>query len=262
MISERSVSTMWLTLFVCVGMLFIPVMILSQVSPEEIGTAVQHSKTGKLNIRDATILAGAGAVEALPALEASYKQAENDDDRRILASALVRLRDPDDRYWKSLRDQVSVTLNDDIPDSNFSVSQNKMVLHSPELQAWANAHNVSFETASYDARIEYPARILSLANTGDGRAITLLRKSLGSRNFLIAAFAAKGLALLSDESSIHQIISNAGRAPEQYRSLVAQALVYFDTEQAQRAANQLMATSEVEAERQARRSGKRALGYE
>lgn len=253
---------MWLDLFVCAGIFFIPVAMLSQVSPEEIGTAVQHSKSGRVNTRDATVLAGAGAVEAIPAIEKSYKQADNDDDRQILASALVRLRDPDDRYWNALRDQASVALDDDIPDSYFSVSQNRMVLHSPELQAWANAHNVSFETASYDAWIAYPGRILSLASTGDGRAITLLRKSLTSRNFLIVAFAAKGLALLSDESSIHQIISDAGKAPEQYRSVVAQALVYFDTEQAQRAADQLMATSEVEAERQARRSGKRAVGYE
>jgi hypothetical protein len=69
-----------------------------------------------------------------------------------------------------------------------------MTSHSPELQAWADAHNVSVNTAWQYASSDIPGKVLQLATTGDPRGIPLLRRALHSRNYVIVAYAAKGLA--------------------------------------------------------------------
>lgn len=251
-----------LSLLVCLMMLLSLKPLFSQATSEELGAALQHAKKGELSSLDARLIANAGAVEAVPALEKSFSQTSDVDEKARFASALVKLRDPDEVYWRFLKDQVVTVLESQIPDSNFSISQSRMVDRSPELQAWADLHHVSLETAFYDATLMYPGKILLLGDTGDVRGLPLLRRALASQDFMIVAFAAKGLALLSDKESVPEIVRAAGKAPEGLKEVIAQALIYFDDAQAQQVADQLLTPSKAALERQARAHGRGVFGYE
>ena len=72
------------------------------------------------------------------------------------------------------------------------------------------------------------------------RGIPLLRRALQSHNYLIVAWAAKGLAQIQDKQSIPLIVAAVQRAPTEYNSLIAESLVYFDDAQAQSAVDTYM----------------------
>jgi HEAT repeat protein len=109
---------------------------------------------------------------------------------------------------------------------------------SPELVAWAKDHHLSPGEAAENAMTRTPAPVAFLAMTGDLRGIPILRQALSSPNFLIQAFAAKGLALVQDKESIPLIIEACRKAPADVSVAIAQALPYFDDDPlAQRAAN-------------------------
>jgi HEAT repeat protein len=131
----------------------------------------------------------------------------------------------------------------------------------PDLQIWADAHNVSVNTAGIYARYDYPTKVLALAMTGDPRGIPLFQRALQSRNYLIVAFAAKGLAQIQDRQSIPLIIAAAKKAPTGYNTLIAEALVYFDDAQAQSAVDTYMPKEKVAMDREARSRGKGIFGW-
>ena len=250
-----------LSLFVCTAL--IPTRAAqAQASSAEVETALQHARAGELNGRDIVVIANASAVEAVPALKKQYRETNDLDTKVSIASALVKLRDPDNSYWNLLNDQAAVVLDSRIPDSNFSMSQGKMMVRSPELQAWATAHHFTLETAFQYARLIYPGRIISLAVTGDSRALPILRRALGSQDFLVVAFAAKGLALLSDRDSIFPIIAAAHKAPAGADAVIAQALIYFDDPGAQQAADAILPHGQAALEREARARGGGVFGYD
>jgi hypothetical protein len=84
-----------------------------------------------------------------------------------------------------------------------------------------------------------------LARTGDARGLAMLRRGLSSRNDLIRALAAKGLALLEGRDSVPAIIAACGTAPAQAAELVARALVFFDDPRAQAAADTYIKDADV-----------------
>lgn len=70
----------------------------TQATSEELGVNLQHAKTGELNGRNMVVIADAGAVEAAPALKKKFRQTNDLDTKVTIASALVKLGDPDDVY--------------------------------------------------------------------------------------------------------------------------------------------------------------------
>jgi HEAT repeat protein len=80
--------------------------------------------------------------------------------------------------------------------------------------------------------------VLFLAETGDPRAIPLLRRALVSPNFLIQVEGVQGLTDLQDKASIPFIIAACRNAPAELASALAGFLVEFDDPQTQSAAKE------------------------
>jgi len=227
----------------------------TQQTPSELDTAIASLKSGNVSGRAVVVIANAGAVQTIPALEEQFKRATDVDTKVSIASGLVKLKDRDDSYWNFLLEQATLAVDSNVPDSNFSESGAKMMNETPELQAWADAHNVSVNTAGIHARYDFPGKVLQLGTSGDPRGIPLLRRALQSHNYLIVSFAAKGLAQIQDKQSIPLIIAAVQRAPIGYNSLIAESLVYFDDAQAQNAVDTYMPKDRAAMAREARARG-------
>ncbi len=145
----------------------------------------------------------------------------------------------------------------------YSESQGKVTSpsQSPELQAWADAHNISVNTAWRNAWFDIPFKVLQLATTGGPRGIPLLRRDLQARNHFMVSWAAKGLAQIQDKQSIPLIIAAAQKAPDGYNSLIAESLVYFDNSQAQSAVNTYMPKDKAALARGERARGRGVFGW-
>jgi HEAT repeat protein len=235
----------------------------TQKTPSELEDAIAtaSSKSSAVSPRDIVVIANAGAVQAIPALEGQFQRATDIDTKVSIASGLVKLRDSNNTYWNFLLEQATLAVDSNIPDSVFSESQGKATVLGPELQAWANTHNVSVNTAGTYARYDFPDKVLQLATTGDPRGIPLLRRALQSRNYLIVAWAAKGLAQIQDKQSIPLIITAAHKAPTGYNSVIAESLVYFDDTQAQSAVDTYMSKDRAVMAREERARGRGIFGW-
>jgi HEAT repeat protein len=233
----------------------------TQKTPTDLDVAITNVTLGNVSPRDVVVIANAGAVQAIPALEAQFKRATDVETKVSIASGLVKLKDRNDTYWDFLLEQATLAVGSDIPDSAYSPSQGKAAVPTPELQAWADAHNVSVDAARKNATFEIPRKMLYFATTGDPRGIPLLRRALDSRNYLIVIEAAKGLAQIQDKQSIPLIVAAAQRAPTGLNSLIAEPLLYFDDAQAQSAADQLIPKEDAKMLREARAKGMGVFGW-
>jgi HEAT repeat protein len=130
---------------------------------------------------------------------------------------------------------------------------------SPELQAWADAHNVSANTAGIDSIYGFPGKLLYLGETGDPRGIPLLRRALQARDYAIVMAASKGLAQIQDKDSIPLIIAACRRAPSGYASEIARSLVYFDDPEAQSTVDKYMRKLDAQAARELRAHRRKPL---
>ncbi|HTA79371.1 MAG TPA: HEAT repeat domain-containing protein [Terracidiphilus sp.] len=233
----------------------------TQKTPTELDDAIASVSSGDVSPRAVVVIADAGAVQAIPALEEQFRRVTDVDTKVSIASGLVKLRDRDNTYWNFLLEQATLAVDSNVPDANFSELQGKMMDPAPELQVWADAHNVSVNTAFQYARYDIPGKVLQLATTGDPRGIPLLRRALQSHNYLIVAWAAKGLAQIQDKQSIPLIVAAAQRAPTGYNYVIAESLLYFDDTQAQSAADQLMPKEKATMLREARAQGMGVFGW-
>lgn len=222
----------------------------TQKEPNELGTALARLKSGDVSGRDVVVLANAGALQAVPALEKEFKRATDVDTKLSIAAGLVKLKDRDDTYWNFLLEQATLAVDSNIPDS----------LSSAELQAWADAHNVPVTTAAQYARYDFPTKVLQLATSGDPRGIPLLRRALQARDYLIATFGAMGLAEIRDKESIPLIIAAANRAPFGAGASIAEPLIYFDDDQAQAAVDAHVNREKARLLRQERAKGTGVFG--
>jgi len=227
---------------------------------DELNMALKRARSGDVDGRDVVVIANAGAVQAIPSLEEQYKRTTDVDTKLSIASGLVQMKDRDDTYWNFLQEQAALAVDSAIPDANFSPSQGKMMDPAPELQVWADAHNISVETAFRYARYDIPGKVLQLATTGDPRGIPLLRRALQSHNFLMASSAARGLAQIQDKQSIPLIIAAVEKAPVGYNAVIAESLVYFDDAQAQGAVDAHVPKDMAKLLREARAHGHKLFG--
>jgi PBS lyase HEAT-like repeat len=230
-------------------------------SQSELARSIAKLKSGDINGRDIVVLANAGVVQAVPVLEEQFRHTTDADTKAQIASGLVKLGDRDNAYWNYLLEQATLAVDSNVPDAVYSESQAKMTNQAPELQAWADAHNVSVQTTVQYARFDIPGKVLLLATAGDPRGIPLLRRALQTRNYLIATWAAKGLAQIQDKESIPLIVAAAQRAPTGYSSTIAESLVYFDDPQAQGAVDTYMPKEKAKIARDARASGRKVFGW-
>src|ERR1035441_7667954 len=84
----------------------------------------------------------AHAVQGIPALEAYFARAKDDETKAMIASALVRLGDKDDAYWDFLVKQATAVLDSDLPFPYNLSGGTPESPFSPEFLAWAKARNL------------------------------------------------------------------------------------------------------------------------
>lgn len=235
-----------------------------QVSPStsgELEVALKRAKAGEADGRDIVVIADAAAIQAIPDLEKQFSKTTDVDTKVSLASGLVKLRDEDDRYWKYLLEQATAAVESDVPDSNFSQSEGKMMMINPELQAWASSHNMSVNEAFQSARLGIPGKIFKLATAGDRRCVPLLRRALQARNYLIVLWASKGLAEIQDKESIPLIISAVQSAPYGYNEIIAESLLYFDDARAEAVFDNYVQKDRAKIDRDAKLQGMGVFGW-
>jgi len=231
----------------------------TQGKTDELTTSIAKIQSGGFTGVDIKAIVKANAVQAVPVLEKRFGPEKDALTRGMIAGALVRLGDRDNIYWNYLLEQAIVAVDSNIPDAVYSESQGKVMIgaSSPELKTWADAHNISLQTAGQYARYDYPYRVGELGETGDPRGILLLRRALQSHNYLLAAMAAKGLAQIQDKESIPLIIAACERAPEGWGAGIASNLIYFDDPRAQSAVDKFLPSEYAKTIRDLRASGRR-----
>lgn len=234
----------------------------SQSQPDKVADAIARVRSGTFSAFAVEQIARAHAVRAIPVLEEQFAIDKDAGSKAHIASALVRLGDNDEAYWDYLREQATEAINSDLPPPTMYDPQGKLMRGqiSPELSSWAKAHNVSPESAAESAWYRLPDQVMFLAETGDRRAIPLLRRALRSHNYLIVAMAAGGLAEIQDKDSIPFIIEACKRDHSDEVTPIAESLIYFDDPTAQSAADLYLPKEYAQAKRDARARGMTPFG--
>jgi hypothetical protein len=206
-------------------------------TPDKVTGAIERVKQGDTGLLEKIV--EARATRAVPILKEQFTKSQDPDAKAHIASVLIRLGEKDTLYWDYVVQQAAGAVKSDPPLPTMYDSGGKVMRGqtSPEFSAWVKAHDVSAEAASEDAAFVIPAKVYYLAATRDPRGVPLLRQALQSRNVLIAAVAAKGLAAAGDNESIPLIIEACKRAPSDSAVAIAESLIFFDDVRAQDAAD-------------------------
>ena len=222
----------------------------TQLESQNLDNLIAKVKQGQFTPATVNRIVQLRGVQAIPVLREQFSVHADTLTRQALASGLVRLGDSDQVYWDFLVDHARVAIESDAPFPIAFDSQGKLVPKqlSPEFVAWAKANNLQPESASSVHMYALPIDVTFLAVTGDARGLALLRKGLSSRNYLVQAVAAKGLAKLQDRDSVPAIIEACRKAPAQVSELIARALVFFDDVRATGASETFITDRQVLAE--------------
>lgn len=157
-------------------------------------------------------------VDAIPELKKQFAASQDEFTREAVAPALVNLGDKDPIYWDYLVREAIVAVDSDEPfPSGFGADGKVAPGLSPQFTAWAQTHNLTTEAAADLAMHNLPGKVLPLAETGDRRAIPLLRRALSSPHFLIQEMGAEGLTDLQDKPRYCLSLRPAGMPPRKWR---------------------------------------------
>jgi len=218
-----------------------------QTANSGIDDAINEIKQGQVTPVALQRIARAGAVEAVPLLHQQFTRTEDDLLKTVIASTLVRLGDKEQMYWDFLESHAKVAVENNAPfpfsfDAQGSTVKKQL---SEEFLQWAKTNNVDPKIAVTVQMRTLPAAITLLAATGDPRALAVLRKAMSSRNYIIQAAAANGLAKLQDADSVPLIIASCKQAPSEAAELIARSLVFFNNAQAQSASETFIHNREM-----------------
>jgi len=217
----------------------------SQAPKNGVGDAINEIKQGQVTPVALQRIARAGAVEAVPLLQEQFVRTQDEFLKIAIASALVRLGDKGQTYWDFLESHAKEAVQNDAPFPYEAQGGIVRKQYSREFLEWAKTNNLDPEAAATAQMRTLPAEVIFLASTGDPRGLEVLRKAMSSRNYLIQAAAAKGLARLQDADSVPLIIASCKRAPSEAAALIARSLVFFNNAQAQSASETFIHNREV-----------------
>jgi hypothetical protein len=207
-----------------------------------------------------------GDKTAVPKLEAAFQSANEPDRKCLIASTLVRAGVKDEIYFDYLALEAQRALASDAPNPVVYGPDGKLVKGkwNPEFLAWCKKRGVEPYDTAMSLIYELPAGMLSLASSGDPRGYDLLVRGVHSNNYVVAIFAARGLALIQDRRAIHEIIAACQAAPAGPAFGIAWALVYFHDAEAQHAAEKFITDKRLLAglrEDEAKRGTKALFGW-
>lgn len=184
-----------------------------------------------------------GDPRVIPALRAAFDRQREPLPREFIAAALVRLGETDPVYFNNIAGAARDALEADLPyDSSLAavVAKSSVLQGQEEIQAWAQAHNVSAAEALYRATIEIPGAVEALALTADKRSVPILLLALRSPNFLVVREGALGLGRMREASAIGPIIAACQRLGPEDRPWIAKSLLYFPSRKARDAARSII----------------------
>jgi hypothetical protein len=220
--------------------------------PSTLPKSTARIEQGKAFPADYEVIARWHDVHAIPLLKTQFDKTKDPATRAKIASVLLGLGVKGGPYWDYLADNAQNVLQDP-PPTPFDLDANGIATApSSTFSEWAKKHNMSVEMAFYNATTEALGAITYLGLSDDPRAVPILRKALASKNYLIQAKAARGLANLHDTASVPAIIRVCQNAPKQTASVIAESLVYFDDPVAQHAVDLYVPQATAEELREAR----------
>ena len=219
--------------------------------------AIAKLKAGDFLAVHVDLIVGAGATEAIPALEKEFGRVQDPLLKAKIAGGLLRLGDKDNAYWDFLVQFAAPAIESDAP--NFmEIGPDGKFLPGPSADfiAWAKGHNLSTESPGENSVYLLPAKVILLGWSGDPRGIPLLRRALLSPNYQVEIAAALGLAEIGDQDSVPFIVEACRKAPADAAAVIAQSLIYFDTPEAQGAVDRYIPKDIAKIYRDARAHGK------
>jgi HEAT repeats len=215
--------------------------------------AMAKVKSGKFGAIHVDLIVRAGAPEAIPVLKEQFAHVQDPLLKAKIAAGLIRLGDKDDSYWNFLVNYAKPAVEGDFPDFASNGSHEKAPVEaSPEFEAWVKAHNLTPEKV--EEIFQLPVRLVLLGWSEDPRALPFLHQALSSPNPTIQIVAATGLAEIGDKTSVPWIIEACRKSPANAEA-IAQALVYFDDSEAQRAVDEFIPKEKAKLFRDARANG-------
>ena len=184
-----------------------------------------------------------GDPTVIPCLEQAFARQSQEPAKEFLAAALVDLGDRKPEYFDYVADRAKIAVTSDLP---FPVRLDAPIRRGatlpplkPAFTHWVREHGTNPDSALWQAAFDMPADVEALGEADDRESRPILLQGLKSPNILVVFAASLGLARLQDSSSVPAIIVAARREPRMERRMIAKALLYFPTTEAQRAAERL-----------------------
>ncbi len=210
----------------------------SQAANEsDVASATKRVQNGTFTLHDLSVLRATHTNVARSELRHAFTTAQDQPTKEMVASALVAGGDQDPTYWDYLEGEGRKVVGSDAPaPSDFDTNGRMSSQLSPAYSAWAKAHRMDEEQA-IEQNWENLGTVQIIVDTGDKRAIPILRQGLVSPNLMVADLSAEGLAKLGDQNSEPLIEELCGRVPASVASDIAiHSLLIFQSTAAQHAA--------------------------
>ncbi len=161
------------------------------------------------------------------------------DIRLRISSILISLGIQEPTYFDYLRAEALKVLahDNDMPWPFLKDSENaQKQTANPVFVKWCKMRRLDFWDVERALEYPKPDTWYYLAAAGNLRYYDLLVKGLHSRNSVIAANAARGLAKIGDPRAVDELLSAGKNASSEEVDGIIQALLYFPEPRAQKAA--------------------------
>ncbi len=212
-----------------------------------VADATTRVKAGEFNNYHIEIIARNGGRDAIPLLEKRFDVETEPLRKAKLAEALVKLGATDESYWTYIKELAEVAIHSDAPEILVYGDAGKAVAGpAPAFVLWAEQNHVELPVASQNALLNYPSAIQLLGQSGDPRALPLLREALASPDYHVEIKAAQALADMGDLSSIPDIVKACEKAPKEVATGMARYLIPLADTRAQEAVIRFVPEQEIE----------------
>ena len=229
---------------------------------QQVQDAHNRVEKGKVGGFELEVLRHTQDKSALPSLEKTFDAQDDELLKLKTASVLVYLGDADPKYWSYLAMRAQEGVDSSAPDPTGVAADgtpNAANTPSPAFIRWSESQGQTSEYELAQIDIVDSAAVSQLGDTGDLRAVPILRRGLTSNVYLIQVQSAIGLAALHDEDSVQAIVSLCEKDPTEVRkALAAGALVYFESAVAQAAVDRYLPSDYAKVLRESKNNGRAA----
>lgn len=188
-----------------------------------------------------------GDKRAIPLLKEALAKVGEKKPRQDIARALIELGDKEDIAWPIIEEYGRAAIESDMPTPLVFDDKGQIIRgeKNPKFLEWCQAKGINPNLAFDQYVYQFQTDVELLGLSDDKRAVPLLLKGLDSANPWIAARAAMGLARLQFKDAVQPIIAACARVTPELASAIAQALVFFDTSEAQAAADKYVKSKAI-----------------